>query len=134
MKMSGLLLQEDALIAGMDHSLKTKDGDGFKGSSVIVPVSFKVNGEAYSNSNLATEEQYAAILQFVTERTKEIGEAMKAGIITPAPFREGQRNPCSYCKYRSICRHDYEERPKWRKLKKVSKADFWEEILPPKSE
>ena len=134
MKMSGLLLQEDALIAGMDHSLKQKDGDGFKGSSVIVPVSFKVNGEAYSNSNLATEEQYAAILQFVTERTKEIGEAMKAGIITPAPFREGQRNPCSYCKYRSICRHDYEERPKWRKLKKVSKADFWEEILPNKNE
>mgnify|MGYP002508121723 CR=1 FL=1 len=94
---------------------------------------FKVNGEAYSNSNLATEEQYAAILQFVTERTKEIGEAMKTGIITPAPFREGQRNPCSYCKYRSICRHDYEERPKWRKLKKVSKADFWGEILPNKS-
>ena len=83
-----------------------------------------------TSSNLANEEQYEAILQFVTQRTREIGEAMKAGIITPLPFKDRDRSPCSYCKYRSICRHDYDERPKWRKLKKVSTADFWAEIMP----
>ncbi|MBQ2880594.1 MAG: PD-(D/E)XK nuclease family protein, partial [Anaerotignum sp.] len=94
----------------------------------------KVNGEANAYSNLATEEQYEAILQFVTDRTREIGKAMKAGIITPLPFREGQRTPCSYCKYRSVCRHDYEERPKFRKLKKLTTADFWTEIMPQDTE
>jgi len=134
MKMTGLLLQEDALIAGLDKSLKRNDGDGFTGSSVIVPVGFKVNGEANAYSNLASEEQYEAILQFVTDRTREIGKAMKAGIITPLPFREGQRTPCSYCKYRSICRHDYEERPTFRKLKKITTEDFWTEVMSEETE
>lgn len=133
MKMSGLLLQEDAIIESLDRSLKPEGAKDFSGSSAIVPVGFTKKGDFSAASNLASEEQYEAILAFVTQRTREIGEAMKAGIITPAPFRDGQRSPCSYCKYRSICRHDYEEKPKWRKLKKISKADFWEKLLPEES-
>ena len=129
MKMSGLLLQEDALIASLDHSLRPEGAKDFSGSSAIVPVGFTKKGEYSSTSNLANEEQYEAILEFVTERTRKIGEAMKAGIITPLPFKDRDRSPCSYCKYRSICRHDYEEKPKFRKLKKISKADFWTEIM-----
>ena len=129
MQMSGLLLQEDALIQSLDHSLKPEGARDFSGSSAIVPVGFTKKGDFSAASNLASEAQYAAILQFVTERTREIGEAMKAGIITPAPFRDGQRSPCSYCKYRSICRHDYEEKPKWRKLKKIVKKNFWETLM-----
>ena len=129
MKMSGLLLQDDAIIESLDHSLRPESTKGLSGTSAIVPVGFTKKGEYSSTSNLASEEQYEAILQFVTQRTREIGEAMKAGIITPLPFKDRDRSPCSYCKYRSICRHDYEEKPKFRKLKKISKADFWTEIM-----
>ena len=129
MKMSGLLLQDDAIIESLDHSLRPERTKGLSGTSAIVPVGFTKKGEYSSTSNLASEEQYEAILQFVTQRTREIGEAMKAGIITPLPFKDRDRSPCSYCKYRSICRHDYEEKPKFRKLKKISKADFWTEIM-----
>ena len=129
MKMSGLLLQEDTLIESIDHSLKKDGAKDFSGSSAIVPVGFTKKGDFSSTSNVASEEQYEAILQFVTGRTKEIGQAMKAGIITPLPFRDKDRSPCSYCSYRSICRHDYEDKPKFRKLKKISKADFWTEIM-----
>lgn len=134
MQMSGLLLQEDALIKGLDNSLKPEGAKDFSGTSAIVPVGFTKKGDTSAASNLATEEQYEAILDFVTARTRELGEAMKEGIITPAPYRDGQRTPCSYCKYRSVCRHDYEEKPKWRKLKKMSKTDFWETILPEQPE
>jgi len=130
MKMSGLLLQEDALIQSMDHSLKKEGAKNFSGSSAVVPVGFTQKGDFSAASNLASEEQYEAILDFVTERTKKIGEAMKAGIITPLPFRDRDRTPCSYCKYRSVCRHDYEEKPQWRKLKKIDKKEFWAEIMP----
>ncbi|MBQ3031945.1 MAG: PD-(D/E)XK nuclease family protein, partial [Anaerotignum sp.] len=108
MKMSGLLLQEDAVIESLDHSLKPEGAKDFSGSSAIVPVGFTKKGEYSSTSNRASEAQYEAILEFVTERTRKIGEAMKAGIITPLPFKDRDRTPCSYCKYRSICRHDYE--------------------------
>ena len=124
MRMSGLLLQEDVLIHGLDHSLAKSR------SSAIVPVGYTKKGDPTAASNLATEEQYAAILDFVATRTQEIGDAMKAGIITPAPYRDGQRTPCSYCSYRSLCRHSYGEAPRWRKLKKIDKADFWESITP----
>ncbi|MGN0134048.1 MAG: PD-(D/E)XK nuclease family protein, partial [Anaerotignum sp.] len=127
MQMSGLLLQEDALIQGLDNSLTAG------GTSAVVPVGYTKKGDLSASSNLATEEQYKAILDFVAERTRELGEAMKEGIIAPAPFRDGQRTPCSYCKFRSICRHDYEEKPKWRNLKKISKKDFWETLLPPET-
>ena len=129
MKMSGLLLQEDALIEGLDHSLKPEGATDFSGSTVIVPVGFTQKGSFSASSNLASEEQYEAILDFVTERTRKIGEAMKAGIITPLPFKDRDRTPCSYCKYRSICRHDYDEKPRFRKLKKINKTDFWDEIM-----
>ena len=95
-----------------------------------MPVGYTKKGDPTAASNLATEEQYAAILDFVATRTQEIGDAMKAGIITPAPYRDGQRTPCSYCSYRSLCRHSYGEAPRWRKLKKIDKADFWETITP----
>lgn len=127
MQMSGLLLQEDALIQGLDNNLTSG------GTSAVVPVGYTKKGDFSASSNLATEEQYKAILDFVAERTRELGEAMKDGIIAPAPFRDGQRTPCSYCKFRSICRHDYEEKPKWRNLKKISKKDFWETLLPPET-
>ncbi len=130
MKMSGLLLQEDILIESLDHSLRTESGTSFSGNSAIVPIGFTQSGAFSSTSNLADEAQYTALLDFVIQRTRELGEAMKEGIITPAPYLDGQRNPCSYCKYRSICRHDYEERPKWRKLRKMNKKDFWAEIMP----
>ncbi len=123
MQMSGLLLQDEALILGLDRSL----AEG--GSSAIVPVGYTKKGPSAA-SNLATEAQYAAILDFVTMRAGELGEAMQAGIITPAPYRDGQRNPCTYCSYRSLCRHSYVETPKWRRLRKIDKADFWESILP----
>nr|WP_294681410.1 helicase-exonuclease AddAB subunit AddB [uncultured Anaerotignum sp.] len=124
MRMSGLLLQEDVLIHGIDHSLAESQ------ASAIVPVGYTKKGDISAASNLATEEQYAVLLDFVATRTKEIGNAMKAGIIAPAPFRDGQRTPCAYCSYRSLCRHSYAEAPKWRKLKKIDKAAFWESIMP----
>lgn len=120
MQMSGLLLQEDVLIQGLDHTLTAG------GTSPIIPVGYTKKGDFSASSNLATEVQFAQLLSFTVTRAKTIGEAMKAGIIAPAPFRDGQRTPCSYCKFRSICRHDDTERPQWRNLKKIGKKDFWE--------
>ncbi len=129
LRMSGLILQDNALIQGLDHTL-TQTKDSFSGSSMIVPLSYTKSGAPSAVSNLATEAQYEAILAFVAERAKTLGESMKAGIITPAPYRSGTQTPCSYCKFRSVCRHDYEEKPKWRNLKRMNKKDFWETILP----
>lgn len=130
MQMSGLLLQEDAVILGMDRSLLAPNGETLSGSSVIVPVGFTKKGEPSAASNLASEAQYEAILAFAAQRAKEIGEQMQDGVIAPLPFRDGTRTPCSYCSFRAICRHAYAPQPQWRRLKKIGRKEFWETILP----
>lgn len=125
LQMSGLILQEDTLIYGLDDALNPHT-ESYTGASCIVPIGFTKSGAPSAASNLATEEQYEAILDFVRARAKELGESMKAGIITPAPYRKGTKTPCDYCKFRSICRHHAEEKPKWRDLRAIRKKDFWE--------
>lgn len=127
MRMSGLILQETPLIQGLDRAMNPDD-ENHRTTSCIVPVGFTKSGAVSATSNLATEEQYEAILDFVRKRAKALGESMKAGIITPAPYRKGTQTPCNYCKFRSICRHDYTEKPKWRDLRAMPKKDFWQSI------
>ncbi len=129
MRMSGLLLLDPALIQGLDHDLAPV-GDSFQGNSAVIPLGFTKSGSPSASSSLATEAQYEALLDFVISRAKELGESMKEGVIAPVPYRKGDQTPCNYCKFRSICRHDYEEKPRWRNLKKMDKKEFWETILP----
>lgn len=127
MQMSGLLLSDEALLRGIDRTLDTESENGAC-ASAIVPLSLNKDHTPSAKSNLATEEQYEAILAFVTKKAKEIGERMKAGEIAPSPYRKGGQTPCDYCKFRSICRYDYEEAPHWRNLKSIDKKEFWESL------
>lgn len=121
MKMSGLLLADDALIRGLDSNLENSR------KSHIVPMGYTKTGISAA-SNVATEEQYAALLTFVSERARALGESMKNGTISPMPTRSQGRTPCQYCQFRPVCRYDYEERPRWRDMKNIGKQEFWERI------
>lgn len=125
MKMSGLLLADDTLIRSIDRNLD--NGNGLSGTSCIVPIGYTKTGTAAA-SNLATEAQYDALLSFVKDRAKALGESMKAGTISPLPTRSKDRTPCQYCRFRPVCRYDYEGHPRWRDLKKIEKKEFWEKI------
>lgn len=129
MKMSGLLLADDTFLRGIDRSLDEGDGT-LSGTSHIVPLRYVKSGPSAA-SNLATEEQYAALLAFVAGQAKAIGESMKAGTVAPLPYRSNGKTPCQYCRFRPVCRYDYEERPRWRDLKKMDKKTFWEKLETP---
>ncbi|WP_352400234.1 helicase-exonuclease AddAB subunit AddB [Anaerotignum sp.] len=122
MQMSGLILENESVIQGLDHIFI----DDVKGkSSAIIPVGYTKKGEPSATAYLADENQYEKLLSFVVKRAAELGDSMQNGIISPSPYRKNDQSPCSYCRYKSICRYDYDETPKWRDLKKVSKKDFW---------
>lgn len=127
MKMSGLLLADDTFLRGIDHNLDNGGDGALSGTSHIVPLRYVKSGPSAA-SNLATEEQYANLLTFVTEQAKALGESMKAGTVAPMPYRNGSQTPCQYCRFRPVCRYDYEERPRWRDMKKIGKKEFWERL------
>ena len=128
MQMSGLVLEDEVVMQGMDAVLEAGNLAGR--SSAIIPVSFTKKGTPSAQAYLASEDQYDALLDFVVKRSREIGDEMKKGTIAPIPYKKGTSTPCTYCTYQSICRHGhgYEEGASWRNLKKLSKSEFWEHI------
>lgn len=122
MQMSGLILEDEAVIQGLDH-IFMEDTKGK--SSAIVPVGYTKKGEPSSSAYLADEKQYKKLLSFVVNRGAELGNSIQKGVIAPSPYRKNDQTPCSYCRFKSICRYDYEKEPKWQNLKKITKKDFW---------
>lgn len=125
MQMSGLILEDEAVIQGLDH-IFIEDVKGK--NSAIVPVGYTKKGEPSSAAFLANEDQYEKLLSFVVNQAAELGNSMQKGTITPSPYRKNDQSPCSYCRFKSICRYDYDDEPKWRDLKKIAKKDFWDMI------
>lgn len=122
MQMSGLILENDAVIQGLDR-IFIEDVKGK--SSAIVPIGYTKKGDPSSSAYLADETQYEKLLSFVVKQAAELGNSIQKGIITPSPYRKGDQTPCSYCRFKGICRYDYADEPKWRNLKKIGKKDFW---------
>jgi len=131
MQMSGLVLQNDTIIQSLDHVFANATAGN---TSAIVPVGFTKKGEPSSSAYLADQNQYEALLSFVVSQASQIGDEMKSGKISAAPYRKGDQTPCTYCKYAAICRHGYDKNPNWRNLEKVDKKTFWEKIPPVKTQ
>lgn len=129
MQMSGLVLENETVIKAMDEVFIDPVSGGMRlGSSDIIPLKYTKKGTPTASSLLATEEEYNALMAFTAKRAAAIGESMKAGVITPAPYRKQSSTPCDYCVFSSICRYEYKDRPYYRNLKKIGKEDFWENL------
>lgn len=129
MQMSGLVLENETVIKAMDEVFIDPVSGGMRlGSSDIIPLKYTKKGTPTASSLLATEEEYNALMAFTAKRAAAIGESMKVGIITPAPYRKQNSTPCDYCVFSSICRYEYKDRPYYRNLKKIGKEDFWENL------
>lgn len=129
MQMSGLVLENETVIKAMDEVFVDPVSGGMRlGASDIIPLKYTKKGTPTASSLLATEEEYNALMAFTAKRAAAIGESMKSGIITPAPYRKQNSTPCDYCVFSSICRYEYKDRPYYRNLRKIGKEDFWENL------
>lgn len=121
MKMSGLCLRHEDIIPSLDQIFKSTQEDV---SSSIIPLSYTKKGDISSKSMVATNDEFDNILKFTKEKVVEIGEQIKSGIISPQPYKQGTKTPCNYCRYKEICRYEYDILPKYNVLSKVSKEVF----------
>lgn len=129
MQMSGLVLNREEVIRAMDLSLfDPKTGAPIAGASSIIPLKYNKGGSPSAASYVAEEQDYYLLMDFVIQQAAKIGQQMKEGIIVPSPYRKKDQTPCTYCKYASLCRYDYQDRPYYRDLKKMDAAAFWEEL------
>ncbi|MBE5828482.1 MAG: helicase-exonuclease AddAB subunit AddB [Butyrivibrio sp.] len=98
-------LKMTGLVNGNMDIVKLLDKD-ISGTSDIIPVMIKKDGEFGARSQTATREEYQAISSFVGRKIKEFGKNILDGDISVNPYVRDSSDSCTYCSYRSICGYD----------------------------
>ncbi|KAB2496513.1 helicase-exonuclease AddAB subunit AddB [Priestia endophytica] len=111
-KMKGLLLGEEESIKLMDTTLES-------GHSKIVSAGLKKTGGFYSNSSVASEQEFETIRNYIRQQFEASGTSITEGKIDISPYKLKDRTPCEFCSYKSVCQFDQAfEENSYRELKK----------------
>lgn len=98
-KMKGLLLAEKESVQLMDRSLET-------GHSTIVPAALKKDGSFYTNSSVASKNDFQYLKSFVRKKIESIGEDITNGKTVINPYKLKNKVPCTFCSFKSVCQFD----------------------------
>ena len=104
-KMNGLILADVNIIKKMDNNIENEP----KGISKIIPAGIKTDGEINQRStNAISKQQFENLQKYANKIIKQISESILSGNIDVKPsYNVRTKNtPCTYCKYRAICRFD----------------------------
>ncbi len=88
-KMSGLVLADEHVMHAMDQSIGS-----LKDKSDIIST---------GQNNIANDEEFASMIDFVNEKIRSAGANISSGDISLSPCDE---KSCSYCDYKDICRFE----------------------------
>src|SRR5690606_37554146 len=120
-KMQGLLLSDANIIRLMDKSLES-------GSSNIINASINKDGSLSSRSkaNTANPDEFKVLRKYVRNMYKKSGEKIMSGTVDINPYRLGNRTPCQFCAFKSVCQIDPSfENNQYRPIIRQSSADIF---------
>jgi ATP-dependent helicase/nuclease subunit B len=69
------------------------------------------NGSQYGYENVSgalRPSDFQKALKFTEKKIIQLSEEILSGRIEVKPYRLNQKSPCSYCKYKSVCRFDWQ--------------------------
>lgn len=116
-KMKGLLVDDANVIKLMDQTLES-------GKSKIVSAEIKKDGTLSSRSQVASEEDFKLMSQYVRRLYKKSGNDISSGMVDIAPYKFKKRTPCEYCAFKSVCQFDQSlESNDYRVLNSRNKED-----------
>jgi len=87
------------------------DGENRNGENKFYNFYVTKNGEPYGNyenRGALKPNDFEKVLKFTEVKIIELAEEILSGRIEVRPYRLSQRSPCSYCKYKSVCRFDWQ--------------------------
>lgn len=98
-KMKGLLLGDEESVRLMDSTLES-------GHSKIVSAGLKKTGGFYSNSSIASEEEFTHLRKYIRKTFKNIGDDIVSGKVEISPYQLKDKKPCTFCQFKPICQFD----------------------------
>ncbi len=90
-KLNGLLLDDEMVIAAMDHDADSKTSD-------ILPV--------YRSEFKLSREEFEGIIDYVRKTVVRQIKSIYEGDIKVRPYKKGHDYACQYCDYKGICQFD----------------------------
>lgn len=115
-KLSGLVSDDIEIIKLMDTHGK---GD-------IIPASIKKDGTLSKTSSVASDTEFEAIREHIIGTIRNLSGEILKGKISANPYKLGDKDPCSYCKYHAICQFDETKRDNtYNHLEKLAKDEIW---------
>jgi ATP-dependent helicase/nuclease subunit B len=82
---------------------------------------------SYGNRGALRPEDFEAVLRFTGKKIAELAEQIVSGRIDVRPYRLGGESPCRWCKYKSVCRFDWQVN-EYNFLESLGKAEVLERI------
>ena len=106
--------------------------DSLTGSGWSKFYSFQISSKSgqygnYGRSSALRPGDFEKVLRFAEGRIVELAQEIVSGKIDIAPYRIGTATPCGYCKYRPVCRFDWQVND-YRPLRSLMKEAVLEEI------
>ena len=122
LKMNGLLLKDVELVRAMDNDMETY--------SLVIPATFKKDGDFSSNSAVITEEQFNILREYVNVKMIELCEDMLSGKIKIEPCKKQKIAYCDYCDYSAICQFDTSiKNNKYKVVLKKDDKEIWQDMI-----
>ncbi|MDB2108130.1 helicase-exonuclease AddAB subunit AddB [Clostridium paraputrificum] len=122
LKMNGLLLKDAELVKAMDNDMETY--------SLVIPATFKKDGDFSSNSSVITEEQFNILREYVNFKMIELCEDMLSGKIRIEPCKNQRTSYCDYCDYSAICQFDTSIKDnKYKLVLKKDNKEIWNDMI-----
>lgn len=75
------------------------------------------------------EKNLNELKSYVEDTVRHLGKQIIEGDIQVNPYKRGNKNPCTYCEYQSICRFDKKiSGYRYRNLVSIPTEQIWEEL------
>ena len=81
----------------------------------------------YGKSGALKPNDFGKVLEFAEKKVAESVEEALSGKIDILPYRLSGKSPCSYCRYKSVCRFDWQIN-RYNYLQSIGKKEVLEEI------
>lgn len=121
LKMKGLILKDARVVKAMD-----KDINGY---SLVIPASFKADGDFKANSDVVTEEEFTLLREYVNKKMIELCEEMLSGEVKIQPTKKSNKAHCEYCDFSAICQFDTSIKDnQYKVIVKKSQNEIWDSI------
>lgn len=126
LRRSGLLTDDVDILEAMEH--------GLSGQAKYIPVTVKKPKKESEfpgfdkRSSIADLVKFGRLARYTQRKLLEMGQELRRGSCAADPYKQGQKDICEWCDYRAACRFDESAGDKKRMLRKVSDAEFWNNL------